>query len=155
VDRRADANRFYAGINTAIFGAAGFLLYGNESKADLNKDALLLGFPLAGLFLSFVWGNVVHSQRKILGQKFRVIHKLEEQLPVQPYKLELERENGPQPKEETQKEKKPDRIRLGSFEQWLPRLFVGFHALFLGYLIWKCPVVTDWIRTLPWIPGRS
>ncbi len=126
VDRRAEANRFYAGINTAIFSAAGFLLFGEKFQAESGHQILMLGFPVAGLILSSIWWSVIRSQRNILEDKFRVIHVLEAALPQQPYIEEWEGGDHPEGRKRG----------FGGFEQRVPALFMVFHVLFLCYLVY-------------------
>lgn len=143
IDRRAEANRFYSGINTAIFGAAGFLLFG-EKPPDHGNQYLLLAFPFAGLSLSFIWLRVLHSHRAILKRKFEVIHHLEKSLPFQPYTLEYQDVDlgddttVPLDAPQSKKEKAKKRKKPGSstFERSIPALFLCLHTAFLLFLSW-------------------
>lgn len=130
VDRRAEANRFYVGVNTLIFAAAGYLLFSNEARDGLRSELVMLGFPFAGLILSYIWGRIIRSQRSILKHKFVVIHELEDKLPSQPYKREWQ-------------ESARQKIGIGSYEQQLPTLFTLLHLLLLIYLVhaWITPLL--------------
>jgi hypothetical protein len=125
VDRRAEANRFFSGINTAMFGATGFLLFGKEFSAN-GHEFLLLVFPVAGFFLSTIWLSVLHSHRMILDKKFKAIHEMEKRLPLDPYT-----------KEQKGWFEDAEAKQTGSagFERKIPLLFQILHIGLLLYLV--------------------
>jgi hypothetical protein len=125
VDRRAEANRFFSGINTAMFGAAGFLLFGKEFSAN-GHEFLLLVFPVAGFFLSTIWLSVLRSHRKILAMKYQAIHEMEKRLPLDPYTKEYKGWS-----------EDAERKQTGSagFESKIPLLFQILHIGLLLYLV--------------------
>ena len=125
VDRRAEANRFFSGINTALFGAAGFLLFGKEFSAN-GREFLLLVFPVAGFFLSTIWLSVLHSHRAILGHKFQAIHEMEKRLPLDPYTREYRG---------WKLDAKPNQTGSAGFERRIPLLFQMLHFVLLVYLV--------------------
>ncbi|MBU6302076.1 MAG: hypothetical protein KGS60_11015 [Verrucomicrobia bacterium] len=136
VDRRAEANRFYAGINTAIFGAAGFVLYGEGFKAGPQEYLLLLGLPLSGMILAHVWLCVLASQSKRLDAKYKIIHEIEKHLVVRPYLDEYKECEG---------------LKHGSFERRMPQLFIVLHLFFFLFLMVQSGVLNQWMR---WMEGK-
>ncbi len=119
IERRAEANRFYVALNLAIVGAIGFLFsdhFGGATASLAPWIAMALAF--AGIIVSHNWRSVIRSQRRIMAWKFDIIHKLEETLPLQPYKDEWELSG-------------EDRRRspAGRFELRLPMMFMLFFLL--------------------------
>lgn len=125
VDRRAEANRFFSGINTALFGAAGVLLFGKEFSAN-GREFLLLVFPVAGFFLSAIWLSVLHSHRAILSHKFQAIHEMEKRLPLDPYTREFRG---------WKLDAKPSQTGSAGFERRIPLVFQTLHFGLLIYLL--------------------
>lgn len=122
IERRAEANRFYVALDLAIVGAIGYLFSdhfgGGGAAPPAHWIAAALAF--AGIIVSHNWRSVIRSQRRIMAWKFDIIHKLEETLPLQPYKDEWEMSGA-------------DRRRspAGRFELRLPAMFMLFFVLVL------------------------
>ena len=76
---------FFLTINTALITAIGL---GFSSQKEIDPSVWHLLLPLAGILLSIIWWGIVYSykQRNII--KLRIIHCLEEQLPLSLYKTE-------------------------------------------------------------------
>jgi hypothetical protein len=78
-DRRQSANSFYLSICTAIVGIVSFM------------DGVGLGSALlsvAGVVICVLWRRAITSYRDINGAKFRIIHEIEELLPLRPFTVE-------------------------------------------------------------------
>lgn len=83
-DRRQRTNDFFLTVNTATLAFMGVM-----NKAIENDSPLLvLVVSLFGIILSLIWYRLIKSYRNINRGKYQVLHKLEEQLPAIPYKLE-------------------------------------------------------------------
>lgn len=112
--RRATANSFFVTVQSALVTAFGFSKYGRWPLA------------VAGIVVVAVWWLSLRSYRMLNGAKFDVINKMEERLPVAPYRDEwalLDRKDGPL----------HQRYAALSFvEQTVP---VAFMALNIGLLI--------------------
>lgn len=79
--RRMLANSFFVGVHTALITAFTVLL-----KEKVLQPTLLGLTPfIAVILLCFVWWRVVHSYRQLNSGKFKVVHALEQMLPVAPY----------------------------------------------------------------------
>lgn len=79
--RRMLANSFYVSVHTALITAFTVML-----KDKVLQPTLLGVTPFAAvILLCFVWWRTVHSYRQLNSGKFRVVHALEQMLPVAPY----------------------------------------------------------------------
>jgi hypothetical protein len=83
-DRRNLANSFYLGINTAIFSIVGLSL----QLSELTWIRPLL--YLTGILLSIVFYLLINSYKQLNSGKFKVIHKIEQKLPLSIYAYEWE-----------------------------------------------------------------
>lgn len=75
---RREANNFFMTLSTGGLGAIGFLM--NEGL-DPGIIALLCGTML---IISFLWWNSISHYARLVGIKYRIIKKVEDQLPLQP-----------------------------------------------------------------------
>jgi hypothetical protein len=121
--RRMQANTFFLTVNTALLAVF----------ASLVKEEVLFGFvgalPIGALLiLCYVWWRIVFSYQQLNSGKFRVIHQLEQQLPVAPYAAEwIAVGEGKDPKRY---------LPLTHVENWVPRLF-GLLYLLLLLAVWN------------------
>jgi len=82
--RRMLANSFFVAVHTALVTAFTVLL-----KENILLPTLVGIAPfLAVIVLCFVWWRVVYSYRQLNSGKFKVVHALEQMLPVAPYDAE-------------------------------------------------------------------
>lgn len=79
--RRMLANSFFVSVHTVLITAFTVLL----KEKVLQPTLLGLAPFIAVVLLCFVWRQVVHSYRQLNSGKFRVVHALEQMLPVAPY----------------------------------------------------------------------
>ena len=84
--RREGANKFYAGLITAVLLAA-FLGYG---AAAIPVKAILTAGGVLGALLSVSWYIVIRSYRQLNAGKFDALHELEEKLAYPFFKREWE-----------------------------------------------------------------
>lgn len=77
-------NSYFLTINTALITAIG-LSFGKQTLSSSIWHFLL---PLAGIFISIIWWGVTYSYKQRNVAKLRIIHCLEEQLPLALYKTE-------------------------------------------------------------------
>lgn len=115
--RRMLANSFFVGAHTALITAFTVLL-----KEKILLPTLLGLAPFfAVILLCYVWWRVVHSYRQLNSGKFKVVHALEQMLPVAPYDAEWEALG-----------KGKDRklyLPLSHIENWVPVSFGVLYAL--------------------------
>lgn len=78
-------NTFFLTINTAIITAAGFVLANNGVFKTAVWHKMI---PLSGILICVIWWGVIYTykQRNII--KLRIVHCLEEHLPLALYKTE-------------------------------------------------------------------
>jgi hypothetical protein len=75
---RRETNNFFMTLNVAGLGAIGFLM--NEG-ADPGINVLLCGTML---IVSFIWWNSINHYARLCSIKYKIIKKVEDQLPFQP-----------------------------------------------------------------------
>ncbi|MEW6574185.1 MAG: hypothetical protein AB1374_11195, partial [Bacillota bacterium] len=82
--RRMLANSFFVGVHTALIAAFAVLL-----KERILTPTLVGTVPFVSvLLLCFLWWRIVASYRQLNSGKFKVIHEIEQLLPLAPYKAE-------------------------------------------------------------------
>jgi hypothetical protein len=126
-DRRQNSNSFFLGINTGLCAVVGYL-FSKDAAPELRP--LLWLIPVAGILLSYFWLRLVRSYRDLNTAKFKVIHLMEERLPLSPYKAEwIALGEGKDSKLYTP---------FTHLEIWVPRCFVIMHFGLLLYLLpWR------------------
>jgi hypothetical protein len=78
-ERRHKANSFFLSINTGICALLGYF-FPKDTAPELRSLFWLI--PVAGIFLSYFWYRLVRSYRDLNSAKFRIIHLIEERLPL-------------------------------------------------------------------------
>jgi hypothetical protein len=86
-DRRNKSNEFYLGLNTAIIGVLGYLETKNFSE---NNSVIFLFAPLVGIAICYCWYEIIISYKQLNRAKFKVIHDIEDSLPLSLFKTEWE-----------------------------------------------------------------
>jgi len=124
--RRMLANSFFVGLHTALITAFTVLL---KEKVLLPTLVGLTPF-IAVILLCFVWWRVVHSYRQLNSVKFKVVHALEQMLPVAPYDAEWDALGGG-------KDRKLY-LPLTHIENWVPVCFAVLYVLLAITLYFKC-----------------
>jgi len=79
--RRMIANSYFLSLNSAILGFIGYLM----TKEMIGYLSLL---AVAGIMLTALWYSIILSYRTLNRVKWRVVHQIEIQLPIQPYHAE-------------------------------------------------------------------
>ncbi len=82
--RRALANTFFIGVHTALITAFTVLL----KEGILARSAMGYLPFLAVWMLCYVWWRIVKSYRQLNSGKFKVVHEIEDMLPLAPYAAE-------------------------------------------------------------------
>lgn len=115
--RRQTANNFFLSINTALIAIVTFL------KTKAGTDPILLSFVtgIAGFLLCFTWYRLIKSYKDLNSARFKIIQKMEESLPLSPYKAEWTLvEEGRNPKFY-----RP----FTKIESWIPWMFLFLYAV--------------------------
>lgn len=84
-ERRQSANNYLLTVNSILFSLFGFLS-GYSSTSDQQIWRYFV--PFAGLLVSITWATLIRSYRQLNSGKFKVIHKIESQLPAALYDTE-------------------------------------------------------------------
>lgn len=125
-DRRQAANSFFLSIDTAIVGLVGYV------QSDSSKKTFLLFYLLisiAGMLISYTWYCVILSYKQMNSGKFKVIHSIEEKLPLSPYDAEWEMLGGGKNPEEY--------LPFTHIEIIVPWVFFGLDAVLFLSVIWN------------------
>lgn len=125
-DRRNKSNEFYLGLNTAIIGVLGYLETKNFSD---NSSVIFLFAPFVGIAICYCWYQIIISYKQLNKAKFRVIHDIEDRLPLSLFKTEWELLGRGI---NTLKYRK-----ISSIEKNIPIIFIVLYAVIFG-------------TTLPW-----
>lgn len=82
-DRRENANRYFYTLNTGILISTGFLI--NSDFKSILIILMLILLSILGVIFSIIFWYLINSYKQLNGGKFKVLHKMEEELPMQPY----------------------------------------------------------------------
>ncbi|HAE36913.1 TPA: hypothetical protein DCX66_02690 [Candidatus Nomurabacteria bacterium] len=85
-DRNSKSNDFFLGLNTAIIGALGYL----EAKGATQDSIIFLFAPFVGIAICYCWYQIISAYRQLNRAKFKVIHQVEEKLPISLFETEWE-----------------------------------------------------------------
>jgi hypothetical protein len=86
-ERRQSANSFFLSVNTAIVALIGYVQLGQTLS---SKQSFYFLVSIAGMLLCYTWYRLIRSYKDLNSGKFKVIHALEQRLPVAPYDAEWE-----------------------------------------------------------------
>lgn len=84
-DRRQNANSFFLAINTALVAMLAITWPKPGGRLTL---AWFVVVALAGAILSYSWYRALRSYKDLNEGRFKVIHAIEDMLPVRPYAAE-------------------------------------------------------------------
>ncbi len=82
-DRRENANRYFYTLNVGTIVSTGFLL-----NSDLEHSLIILALvflSILGVIFSVIFWYLINSYKQLNSGKFKVLHKMEKELPAQPY----------------------------------------------------------------------
>lgn len=126
--RRVASSRYLLTLNVALVA-----LYRFQSS-DLGSNWWALLVPLLGALVSDLWRRIIKSHRDLNTIKFDIIHEIERQLPVAPFKHEwglAEQGRGKTYRSVT------------DIERWIPCVFLILHAVLFILLAMKALQVWD------------
>ena len=83
-DRRHKSNEFFLGVNTAIMGIMGYI----EAKNIEHTPVIFFLAPIVGVAICFCWYRLIMSVSQLNRAKFKVIHNLEKNLPLNLFETE-------------------------------------------------------------------
>lgn len=86
-ERRQSANNYFIAINTALISALG-ISFNGEFNSKIMIFRLAVSF--IGMAVSAIFWYLINSYKQINTGKFKVLHEIEERLPLSLYKYEWE-----------------------------------------------------------------
>lgn len=120
-NRRSTLNNFYLTLNTAIIALLGTALT-NTSK-NLGITISIISF-----FICVLWSQKIDSYKNLNKIKFGIINKIEENLPIMPYKHEWQQLN-------SEKNKKTY-FQITDLEKNIPYIFIfSYLGLFIFLIL--------------------
>lgn len=84
-DKRDKANNLFILINTGILSLIGAIL---SEKFTLFNSDIIIFISIAGIAISYLFWHLINSYKQLNTAKFKVIHEIEERLPLALYKYE-------------------------------------------------------------------
>lgn len=114
-EKRQNTNNFYLAVNTFLVGFAGYL-------ATIELKIVPVMISIIGVIVSIVWHKNIDSFKKLNSAKFRVIHAIEEYLPLKVYKKEDEYLKG--------------YYKLTSCEKYIPLIFGIIYTAIITIIIY-------------------
>lgn len=119
-NRRLKNNRFYLRLLIALLGVAGI-----GAKLGYVTPIGILFIGAIGLPFCVLWTFHILSYKQLNSGKYRVLWKIAEDLPYEPFQMEWDRlEQGNEP---------DVYIKHTTVEVWWPRVFGFFYAVLLLY----------------------
>jgi len=132
--RRSKSNTFFLSVNTLLVTAIGILSELGSRFEILNVYWVLIT-SFSGVLFCWTWLSTINSYRQLNSGKFKVIHLIEEKLPLAMYKAEWKYLK---PKREVDRYK-----QLTIVESWVPRIFA---CVYLALMI-----IATILLIAPWI----
>jgi len=86
-ERRTNSNNFFVTLNSSLIAVYGISVTENSI---IQGGSWMWLAPIAGIAICLLWKSVIKSFRDINSAKFKVIHEVEECLPLCLYKREWE-----------------------------------------------------------------
>lgn len=84
-ERRQSANAFFLAVNTALISMLSII----RAKGGTSGSNLWYLFvSVAGMLLCYTWYRLVRTYKDLNSGKYRVVHAIEQYLPVRPYDAE-------------------------------------------------------------------
>ncbi len=86
-NRRQQANSFFLSVNTAVIAIVGYVQLGAEAG---KSQAFYWLVSIAGISLCYTWYRLIRSYKDLNSGKFKVVHAIEQKLPLALYDAEWE-----------------------------------------------------------------
>ncbi len=123
-ERRQHANNFFLTVNTGVCALIGYIF---SKDADAQFRSFFWFVPIAGILLSYFWYRLIRSYRDLNTAKFKVVHLMEQRLPLAPYHTEwLALGEAKDPKRY---------VPFTHLEIWIPRSFMLMYAVLILHMI--------------------
>ncbi|MEP0266074.1 hypothetical protein [Dokdonia sp.] len=86
-DRRNTVNTFYLTLTTSVAGVIGYV----KTNSLANDEYLVLGLSISAILICIYWVNLLENYRKLNSGKFKVIHEIENLLPLKLFAFEWDK----------------------------------------------------------------
>src|SRR4051812_17329400 len=80
IERRQKSNEFFMGLNTALMAFLGYIEV-KEGMSIPHAPIIFMIVPLIGMSICYSWYLIIKSYKDLNRAKFKVIHRLEANLP--------------------------------------------------------------------------
>lgn len=124
-DRRSAANTFFLTINTGLISAFGLM----NLVSDKRSNFLFITGGVAAILLSYSWYRLIRAYRDLGTAKFKVVHEIENLLPIRPFDAEWEAVG----RGENRKLYWP----FTHIERFVPWIFILLYALVIAYSLYR------------------
>lgn len=112
--RRSTANTFFLSLNTLLITAVGVVSRLGSSFLSFNLLWIVIA-SIAGIIFSWTWHKTIRSYCQLNSGKYKIIHMIEQRLPIAAYKAEwLYLKSNKEARKYTE---------LTKVELWVPRMF--------------------------------
>ena len=115
--RRGITNNLYISIHTSLIGFLSYLF------TNINNHTLIILLAVLGFVLSLIWLLNIFSYKKLNTAKFKALDELENNLPINFFKIEYDHY------------KKLKRIDFSDIESGIPVLLMFSYFIFIIFLI--------------------
>lgn len=85
-DRRSTANSFFLTVNTGLISAFGIVNLTGQKPPNF----LFITAGFGAILLSYSWYRLIRAYRDLSTAKFKVVHEIENHLPIRPFDAEWE-----------------------------------------------------------------
>jgi len=120
-DRRQSTNNYFLTLNSALLAFTGYL-------TSISFRIWHIVLALAGIFICILWILNIKSFRTLNSAKFKLLHKMEEQLPVKLFTDEWEY---------LDKGNKEGYMRFSKIEQGIPIVFLILYIIIIVLMIFS------------------
>jgi hypothetical protein len=124
-DRSQKSNEFFLGLNAAIIGILGYV----ETKSLPHGNMIFLLIPFIGISISYSWYKIINSYSILNRAKFKVIHKMEEKLPVALFTKEWSTLNDSKNQHKY--------VSFSRIEKNIPITFIVLYIVILIVTLWR------------------
>ena len=118
-NRSQKSNEFFLGLNAAIIGILGYV----ETKSLPHANVVFMLVPFVGVSICYSWYRIINSYSQLNRAKFKVIHRIEQRLPLALFETEWDAlGRGRDPKKY---------LAFSKIERSIPLTFMALYTLIL------------------------
>lgn len=125
VNKRHKTNDFFLAINTGILALLGVV----SRVFQDNLHAIFFISSGVGIFLAYIWYRLIKSYKKINKFRYKILHNIEEELPLSPHRAEWNHLDN--------EIKRKKYVPVTRIETFVPLIFIGFYILLGGFIYWN------------------